>query len=89
MAARWYLLRAYRLSKRNAAFEQQLAHAAAVDPNYPPLYLEAGLFYRDAHNYEKALEAMNTYLLLAPNYADSSQVRQSAEEMRKQLSRFR
>jgi uncharacterized caspase-like protein/tetratricopeptide (TPR) repeat protein len=82
---RWSLLRAYRIAGHSKRFESQLADTLKVDPNYPPVYLEAGLHFKAMNNYERALQAMDTYLLLAPNYADSSQVQDTANELRKSL----
>jgi Flp pilus assembly protein TadD len=82
---RWHLLRAYRLSGQDKDFESQLAETLSVDPNYPPVYLESGLYFKAKNDHTRALQAMDTYLLLAPNYADSSQVKDTANEIRKSL----
>jgi hypothetical protein len=48
--------------------------------------MELGQIYQPAGNLVKAAETYNTYLLLAPNFADSGEVRSRAERIRNQTS---
>jgi hypothetical protein len=53
-----------------------------LNPNYAPAYIELGQTYELAGNPVKAAESYDTYLLLAPNFADSTEVRARVEKLR-------
>jgi superkiller protein 3 len=82
MQIRWTLARAYRLSGRASDFERQAKEMIQADPNYAPTYLELGTHYEAHRQYALASQAFDTYVLLAPNYGDSAQVRARAERSR-------
>lgn len=84
---RWHLSRAYRLLDRQAEFNAQVEQIQALDLNYAPVYLEIGLYAQRKDEKALAVEAFDKYLLLAPNYADSSQVKLHAEQIRNTLPR--
>jgi tetratricopeptide (TPR) repeat protein len=79
---RWHLCKAYRLLDREPEFYKQVAEIKALDVNYAPVYLEIGLHAQKNNEKAKAVEAFDTYLLLAPNFADSVQVKMAAEQIR-------
>lgn len=79
---RWHLCKAYRLLDREPEFYKQVAEIKALDANYAPVYLEIGLYAQKRNEKAKAVEAFDTYLLLAPNFADSRQVKIAAEQIR-------
>jgi tetratricopeptide (TPR) repeat protein len=82
LQSRWNLLRAYRLAGRGSAMEAQAKEMIALDANYAPTYFELATHYEAQRDYAQAAQAFDTYLLLAPNYADSTQVRARAERNR-------
>ena len=79
---RWSLLHA----------ERQLGHISEairvgtdllrLDPNYAPAYPELGLAYEANRDIAKALDAYDTYVLLAPNLVDSNGVKARAARLR-------
>lgn len=83
----WTLLRAYRLAGRGSAFEGAARALLAADPNYAPAYLEIGNFYESQRDYARAAQAFDLYLLLAPNFGDSAQVRERSQRNRSQINR--
>lgn len=85
--SRWWLLRGYRLAGRAADFEKQARDTIALDPNYAPTYLEIGNFYEGRRDFARAAQAFDTYLILAPNFADSAQVRARATRFKEQSGR--
>lgn len=84
---RWHLSRAYRLLNRHAEFITQVLQVQALDPSYAPIYLEMGLHAQKRGDAAAAVDAFDKYLLLAPNYADSEQVKAHAESLRRSLPR--
>ncbi len=87
VGTRWSLLRLNRLLGRPAEAERAGLELLKLNPNYAPAYMELGLTYEAEGNFEKAGEAYDTYLLLAPNYADSTEVRSRVERIRARPSR--
>ena len=79
---RWSLARAYRVLGRGDNFLREAKAVTAIDPNYAPIYSELGLHYESVRNYAEAARAFETYLLLAPNYADSAEMRARAAKNR-------
>jgi Flp pilus assembly protein TadD len=84
---RWNLLHVNRLLHRSAAVERQARDLIRLNPNYAPTYLELGLAYETDRNFAKAAEAYDTYVMLAPNYADSKAVRARADGIRLRAKR--
>jgi len=78
VVVRWTLMRANRTLNRRAEVERLGKELVALDPNYAPTYLELGMHYDEQRDYARATLAYEAYLLLAPNFADSAQVRQRA-----------
>ena len=87
VGTRWSLLRLNRLLGRPAEAERVGQELVKLSPNYAPAYIELGLTYEAAGNPVKAAEQYDLYLLLAPNFADSTEVRSRAERIRAQASR--
>jgi len=82
VTARWNLLHIDRLLGRTADARRQAAQLIQLNPGYAPAYLESGLTEEAAGNRDAALQAFSTYLELAPNYADSNEVRQHLARIR-------
>jgi tetratricopeptide (TPR) repeat protein len=80
-------MRANRLQNRKAEVERLGRELVALDPNYAPTYLELGMHYDREQDYARATLAYDAYLLLAPNFADSGQVRQRAGVTRSSAGR--
>lgn len=76
VVVRWTLMRANRTLNRKAEVERLGRELVELDPNYAPTYLELGMHYDQQRDYARATLAYDAYLLLAPNFADSGQVRQ-------------
>jgi len=77
MQARWTLMRVLRtVGNRGKDVERLGLEGIAIDPNYAPIHLELGLHYDNNREFAKAAQSYDAYLLLAPNFADSGQVRQ-------------
>jgi tetratricopeptide (TPR) repeat protein len=87
VSTRWSLLRLNRLLGRPAEAERVGLELLKLNPNYAPAYIELGQTYELAGNPAKAAESYDTYLLLAPNFADSIEVRARAERIRSQGSK--
>jgi len=79
---RWSLLHIDRLLRHTADAERDAAALIQLDPNYAPTYAELGLVYEADRNIAKALEAYDTYVLLAPNFVDANGVRARAARLR-------
>ena len=75
-------MHANRLLGRTAQVERNAAELIRLDPNYPPTYFELGLAYEADRNFAKAVEAYDAYVLLAPNFADTNEVRARAAKLR-------
>ena len=71
----WSLARAHRVLGNAQDFVRAANAAMAIDRNYAPIYSELGLFYESVHDPARAAQAYDSYLLLAPNFADSAEVR--------------
>ncbi|MBZ5625211.1 MAG: caspase family protein [Acidobacteriia bacterium] len=82
VGTRWSLLHLERLLGRMGEVERQGAELIRLDPNYAPTYLELGQAYEAGRNFAKAVEAYDTYTLLAPNFADTNAVRNRADRLR-------
>jgi uncharacterized caspase-like protein/Flp pilus assembly protein TadD len=79
---RWNLVHALRLAGDNPRAEREAGELIRMEPNYPPAYLELGQVYEMQRNAAKAIEAFDTYVALAPNYADTNEVRARAARLR-------
>jgi tetratricopeptide (TPR) repeat protein len=82
VANRWNLLRVDRLLGHTSDAIRDGAALIQLDPNYAPTYAELGLAYEANREPAKALEAYDTYVLLAPNFVDSGGVRARATKLR-------
>jgi uncharacterized caspase-like protein/tetratricopeptide (TPR) repeat protein len=80
---RWNLVRVLRLAGKASQAEREGAELLRLDPNYAPSYLELGQVYEIQGNATKAAEAYDTYVLLAPNFADTAAVRARANQIRR------
>ncbi len=78
----WSLLRLNRLLGRLPEVERLAVELQDLNPSYAPTYLELGEAYSAAGQYQKAADAYDAYLLLAPNFADANDVRTRAEKAR-------
>lgn len=87
LLARWTLMRAYRAVDRSSDVIRTARDLLAIDPNYAPAYLELGLHYDQQRDFARATLAYDTYSLLAPNFADSGQVRARASQTRSSAGR--
>jgi tetratricopeptide (TPR) repeat protein len=79
---RWNLMHVERLLGKLRDSERQAAELMRLDPTYAPTYLELGQTYEMARNVPKAVEAYDSYVQLAPNFADSNSVRVHADRLR-------
>jgi uncharacterized caspase-like protein/tetratricopeptide (TPR) repeat protein len=75
----WSLARIYRLLGRGQDFIRAAQGTIGADRNYAPIYSELGLFYESVKDNARAAQAFDTYLLLAPNFADSAEIRNKAQ----------
>jgi tetratricopeptide (TPR) repeat protein len=78
----WNLLRLNRLLGRLPEVEHLAAELEELNPNYAPTYFELGEAYAAARQYAKAAEAYDAYVLMAPNFADATDVRARADRAR-------
>jgi uncharacterized caspase-like protein/Flp pilus assembly protein TadD len=78
---RWNLVHLERLLGRTADAERDAADLIRLDPNYAPVYAELGQAYEADRNFAKAVEAYDTYALLAPNFADTAAIRARARRL--------
>ena len=78
----WSLARAYRLLGRGPDFERTANATVAIDRNYAPIYTELGLYFESRGEFARAAQAFDAYLVLAPNFADSAEVRRHAQRNR-------
>ena len=83
LGTRWSLVRVYRLLKRTSQAEREAAELIRINPNYAPVYTELGLAYAADGKFAQAAEALDTYVMLAPNFADANEVRALADRLRK------
>lgn len=78
----WTLARAHRLLGNGQDFVRAANATVALDRNYAPIYTEIGQFYETAGDSVKAAQAYDSYLILAPNFADSTEVRKRVQAVR-------
>ena len=78
----WSLARAHRLLANAEDFLRAANATIAIDRNYAPIYAELGLFYETVRDSAKAAQAYDSYLLLAPNFVDSVDVRKRLQAIR-------
>ena len=78
----WSLARIYRLLGRGPDFLNAANAVVNIDRNYAPIYSELGLYYEAVRDYPKAAQAFDNYLTLAPNFADSAEMRRRAQQNR-------
>ena len=81
---RWNLVHLERLLGHPADAIREAGALIQLDVNYAPTYTELGLAYEAERDFARAAEAYDTYLLLAPNFADSNGVRERANRLRGQ-----
>src|SRR5262249_35804255 len=79
---KWAWLRASRLLDRGQDVERIGRELIALDPGYAPAYLELATYYENQHDYLPATQALDAYLTLAPNFADSARIREHADQLR-------
>jgi uncharacterized caspase-like protein/Flp pilus assembly protein TadD len=82
----WSLARVHRLLNNHQDFVRAANATIALDRNYAPIYSELGLFYESIRDTAKAAQAYDSYLLLAPNFADSVEVRKRVQAIRSPAS---
>jgi uncharacterized caspase-like protein/Flp pilus assembly protein TadD len=78
----WSLARVHRLLGNAQDFVRAANLTLATDRNYAPIYSELGQFYESAGDPVRAAQAFDSYLLLAPNFADSTEVRKRLQAIR-------
>jgi uncharacterized caspase-like protein len=78
----WSLARVHRLLGNAQDFARAANATIALDRNYAPIYSELGFFWEAAGDRAKAAQAYDSYLLLAPNFSDSGEVRKRIQEIR-------
>jgi cytochrome c-type biogenesis protein CcmH/NrfG len=54
-----------------------------MNPGYAPTYIELGRAYEAAGDASKAAESYDMYVQLAPNFSDSTAVRQRVQQLRR------
>lgn len=77
----WSLARLNRVLNRPEPFLAAAQAALAIDRNYAPIYAELGAFHESNGDQAKATQAYNAYLTLAPNYPDSTLVRNRVQRL--------
>jgi Flp pilus assembly protein TadD len=80
---RWNLVHALRLANSLQRAEREATELIRLSPNYAPVYVELAQVYEAAGDSARAADALDTYVLLAPNYSDTAQVREHAARLRK------
>lgn len=75
----WTLARIYRLLNRGPDFVRVATAVVNLDRNYAPIYSEIGQYYEATRDYGRAAQAYDAYVLLAPNFVDSNEVRRHAQ----------
>ena len=78
----WSLARAHRLLGNSQEFLRAASIVTGIDANYAPIYAELGQYYEAARDAAKAAQAYDSYLLLAPNFADSGEIRRRIQSIR-------
>ncbi|MBI2688343.1 MAG: tetratricopeptide repeat protein [Acidobacteria bacterium] len=79
----WSLARLNRVLKRDQDFLTAANAAIAIDPNYAPTYAELGAYHEAIGDSAKAAQAYEKYLALAPNFTDSTAIRDRIQRLRK------
>ena len=79
----WSRVRLNRVLKRPEAFLAAARAAIAISPNYAPIYAELGAFHEANGDTAKAVQAYDAYLTLAPNFPDSTGIRDRAQRLRR------
>ncbi len=83
----WNLMHVHRLMNRPRDVETDGAALLRLNASYAPAYLELARAREAAGQFTQAAEAYETYVLLAPNYADSDAVRSRARQIRTRAAR--
>jgi Flp pilus assembly protein TadD len=78
----WSLARIYRLLGRGQDFLRAAYTTLSIDRNYAPIYSELGMYYESVREPAKAAQAFDNYLTLAPNFADSLEIRRRTQQNR-------
>ena len=78
----WSLARVHRLLGNAQDFARAANATIAIDRNYAPIYAELGQYYEAARDTARAAQAYDTYLLLAPNFTESAEVRKRVQAIR-------
>lgn len=81
-AIAWTLARVHRLLGNNKEFLRAAEATIAIDRDYAPIYAELGQFYESSGDRARAMQSYSSYLLLAPNFSDSTEVRKRLEALR-------
>ncbi|HWB95238.1 MAG TPA: tetratricopeptide repeat protein [Bryobacteraceae bacterium] len=79
---RWNLAHILRLSGNAGRAEREAADLIRLNPDYPPAYLVLGQARETLGKPLAAAEAYDAYVLLAPNYAGTEEVRARATRLR-------
>ena len=69
-------------ARKRSGFPNAANAVYNIDRNYAPIYSELGLYYEAVRDYAKAAQAFDNYLTLAPNFADSAEIRRRAQQNR-------
>src|SRR5262249_7690904 len=76
---RWMLpAQNYRQEGNYKDAEQSIMDLIRQNPNYASAYIELGLIYEAARQYDKAADAFDNFLRLAPNSPESKSIRERA-----------
>ena len=78
----WSLARVHRLLGNQQDFARAANAVLATDRNYAPIYAELGQFYESVKDAARAAQAYDNYLLLAPNFTDSAELRKRVQALR-------
>ena len=79
---RWNLVHVDRLLGHVAEVRREAGELIQRSPGYAPTYIELGLAEEASGNRQAAAKAFASYLELAPNFADSNEVRRHLEQLR-------
>ena len=80
---RWSLLHVDRLLGRLSDATAEASELIRLNPNYAPAYVELGRVYEAAGDRNRAAQAYDAYVLLAPNFADTAAIRARADSLRR------
>jgi Flp pilus assembly protein TadD len=79
----WALARVNRLLGNRQDFLRAADATIAIDRNYAPIYTEIAQYYESVDpNPARAAQAYDSYLLLAPNFSDSVEIRKRVQTLR-------